>query len=163
MGEVPVPEPPSSEPSGETGHFRVGLTTAMVTNPIVCWCASFPYGCCCITHRYIRQEVLHHISPDSNNVKDNTGLDVWALICPSRSADHTSQLMMDHYGLRPRRADEKFESTISNICCALACLANGADCIAEMFVSACKLAQVHHEVRYRNNLAKAAAAETMER
>jgi hypothetical protein len=106
----------------------------------------------------VRQEVLDHIAPNSE-VRRNTGLDCLSVICPRRSADYTSHLVMHKYGLVPRSEDEIFDK-IPCLLFPLALLIGPVDCLVEMCISACILAQVHHEVQYRNALQ---AAEEMDR
>ena len=68
---------------------------------------------------------------------------------------------MDKYNLVPRE-HEAFAERVSCICCTIISLgAEGGDMICDLCVSSCKLAQVHHEIQYRNK--ESAEPESMER
>jgi hypothetical protein len=61
--------------------------------------------------------------------------------------------MMNKYGIVVRRDDEACEKCMFCIGCYFGAAVNGADCLVDSCVSGCKLAQVRHEVQYRNKLA----------
>jgi hypothetical protein len=129
-------------------NFQVSKEDAACKEFHICCLAGTPY-LCCFAHYYMRYAVHEHLEPGSGckNYDLNYCLPIF---CPALSADGTSDLFRSKYGLEPQ--DETWTDCCSTVGGCLDHCAPGLGIICDVCVSAQKLAQVNHEIKYQNRM-----------